>query len=692
MQLPSLHHRLSHPSTPLLYPVATVLLGTFLGICHPESGIFNTTAAFLALLAAVIFLVLRRFTACALTVCFAVGWFNAELHAPVNIPTKYQKGSWTFSGHIDRINETETSSVTDVIIDSMGSDIDNIKAVRPIKIQLTIAGFDHRIAPASRIRWSGNLADSHALRRLAMMDDISRHARRRGIAGAVVIRPDAIVSVTDEPGILNALYRFRGRIAAAIYETSMSPSTTEFLTVVLLGDTEMLTAYRREAYSSAGLSHILALSGMHVAVIGLLISIALCPLLVMRWRKAVIIITVISLWLYAAITGYSPSVTRAVIMATVFAGARLLQRRSSPYNSLCLAAMIIVLADPFSLMSYGFQLSFAAVASIIAFAKAFVVVNPRRRSLYHLNTYIAVPVAAMTGTGLIACYYFHTFPIYFVPAAIVASILLPIICVGGAIATILNTLHLSGIIYGSTCFVTDHSVNILDRTAQFVSSLPGALLNGIELGTESLILLLMAVIALGLYINLRKRAYGYASLLLAATGIVCNFIQPRYPYEDISAILIPDRSFTTLLVRDRDAVTLYTDATGADTILVKQRAQRDFDTFLRLTGVDNITVSSLYNMTDHRIHILEALDSTAFSHAISQSDPYLIISGRATTRDIRTAPWHMLSGLHIKVIPSPALRPRMASMVIDKCQEYGIPTSDTLVVKNQSMSIKSLGI
>lgn len=448
---------------------------------------------------------LRRFTACVIITCIAAGWINAELHtAASRIPMAYRTGTWVFSGKIDRIKETETATVTDVTIDSIGRHPRSLKAVRPVKIQLTIAGFDHKADIATRISWTGNLDDSRAADRLPMMDDIGKHARRRGIAGAVVIRPDDILSVIDEPGILNSLYRLRADIASSLYDTSLSPNATEFLNVVLLGDTELLSTDRRESYTAAGLSHILALSGMHVAIIALLISAALFPLLMLRWRTGVIIITVAALWFYAAVTGFSPSVTRAVIMASVFSGARLLQRRSSPYNSLCMAAIIIVVANPYALLSYSFQMSFAAVASIVAFAKVLTPVNPRRRLLYYLMSYITLPVSAMTGTGLIACYYFHTFPLYFIPASAVATLLLPVICIGGVIATVLNTLHLHGFIYTSACTVTDFSVNILDHTARLISSLPGDLWSGIELSAESLCFSLGAVILLAVCMNMKN--------------------------------------------------------------------------------------------------------------------------------------------------------------------------------------------
>ena len=694
MHTGGLYSRISHPSIPLLYPAVAILLGTFLGICHPESGVLNISIAFTALLAAVILLALRRFAISVVIICLAVGWLNAELQAPTGIPMKYQKGEWVFSGEITRLHDTETSTVTDVIIDSIGHTSSALMPVSPMKLQLTIAGSGNDVDIARRIKWTGNLADRHTLQRLPIMDDISQHARRRGIAGSIVIRPDAILSITDEPGILNTLYRYRSRIADAIYATSMSPATTEFLTVVLLGDTELLTADRRESYTTAGLSHILALSGMHVAIIGLLISAAMFPLLVMRRRISVTVLTIIILWAYAAVTGFSPSVTRAVIMATVFAGSRIIQRRSSPYNSLCLAAMLIVLVNPFALLSYGFQLSFAAMLSIVAFSKVLNFVNPRHRIRYYLIAYVTVPVSAMLGTGPLACYYFHTFPLYFIPSATIATMLLPVICIGGVVATVMSSLHLHGFIYDAACHVTDWSVSLLDYTANVISSLPHAVYDNIEMSSATLILFVAAIISLALWLNLKQRIYGYISLLFVAASAGCHLTEPPYNHQNVAAILSPDRSFTTLLIRDGKNLNIYTDAVASDTLLVKQKIQRDFATHIRRSGITGINVAANRSQNIRigltspptAIFILSQPDTQSLSEAATASTShtiYVIISGKAKASDIRKAPFSLLSGhSNIKVIPSTALRPRMASMVYERCKEYDIPASDRFILKD----------
>ena len=105
----------------------------------------------------------------------------------------------------------------------------------------------------------------------------------------------------------------------------------------------------------------------HVGILSVVVGIALLPLYLARKRNAMTASLIVILWLYAIVTGLSPSVTRAVIMATTLGIGYILQRRYVSMNALLLAALIYILAfDPLRLLfNVGFQLSFASVAAIL---------------------------------------------------------------------------------------------------------------------------------------------------------------------------------------------------------------------------------------------------------------------------------------------------------------------------------------
>ncbi len=135
-------------------------------------------------------------------------------------------------------------------------------------------------------------------------------------------------------------------------------------TALLTGDRREIDPELRESFSATGTAHVLALSGLHVGALALLLFVLL-SWVPGRWLRLALFILVLGS--YAVITGGSPSILRASLMASFFALAYTIGRVSQPLNTLGLAALVLLLVDPLSLFDVGFQLSFGAVAGILLF-------------------------------------------------------------------------------------------------------------------------------------------------------------------------------------------------------------------------------------------------------------------------------------------------------------------------------------
>lgn len=182
-----------------------------------------------------------------------------------------------------------------------------------------------------------------------------------------------------------------------------------------LGYKEDLSEEVKEAYSTSGVSHLLALSGLHIGIICTLFAGLLC------WtnRSRVLFISghlfvIVLLWGYACFTGFSPSVVRSVIMFSLLILARMGKANGITLNILAVAACLMLLCNPFYLFDISFQLSFVAVASIVIFQpflyKQLKVRNRIGRYIWGVAT---VTIAAQIGTCPIVIYYFSAFPVYF---------------------------------------------------------------------------------------------------------------------------------------------------------------------------------------------------------------------------------------------------------------------------------------
>lgn len=133
------------------------------------------------------------------------------------------------------------------------------------------------------------------------------------------------------------------------------------------GDRRSLSPALRAAYSRSGTSHLLAVSGLHVGIVFLLANLLLWWLPLFRHGHILRNIAVILLiWLYAATTGFPPSVVRAALMFSVLQFALASSSEYVGMNTLAGVAFVMLLFHPDYLFDISFQLSFIAVAGIIA--------------------------------------------------------------------------------------------------------------------------------------------------------------------------------------------------------------------------------------------------------------------------------------------------------------------------------------
>jgi len=170
-----------------------------------------------------------------------------------------------------------------------------------------------------------------------------------------------------------------------------------------------------EAYSKTGTMHVLSVSGMHVGIVFLVLSILLKPmnrsknLILLR---AIIIIAVI--WFYSLLTGFSPSVCRSALMLSFVVLGKAMNKNQNTYNLIAISAFFLLLYDPYYLFDVGFQLSYVAVIGLVYFHPLiFNVLYIENKLLEHIWSYCALSLAAQLATFPLSVYYFHQFPVYF---------------------------------------------------------------------------------------------------------------------------------------------------------------------------------------------------------------------------------------------------------------------------------------
>lgn len=259
--------------------------------------------------------------------------------------------------------------------------------------------------------------------------DYATYLFRKGVSGTAVVFPGHWRRMGEREPLSWKQQALEGRerILSSYRAWGFRGDELAVLSALTVGYKDDLSEEVRSVYRQAGVSHILALSGMHVAILWGLLAFFLRPLDVSRvgrWLKCGLMLSV--LWGFAFLVGLSASVVRAVVMCMGLMIARAASSESSSLNSLSLAAAVMLIADPFYLYDVGFQLSFLAVFSILLFepllSSRFSFRQPVLRYLWGV---ISVSLAAQLGTVPLLLHYFAHFPIYFLLANVWVA---PLVC------------------------------------------------------------------------------------------------------------------------------------------------------------------------------------------------------------------------------------------------------------------------
>ncbi len=171
-----------------------------------------------------------------------------------------------------------------------------------------------------------------------------------------------LIDSSADKSLLSIIYSLRSLIAKNI-ETQIGGLEATFLKGILIGDRSEIPFELKESFVNSGVVHILAVSGLHVGIITFVI-IAVFNLFRLPERIRYLL-TMFCLVFYIFLTGGSASVIRATIMAVILMGSFVFQRKFNIYNSIAVAALIILILDSRQIFSPGFQLSFVAVISIV---------------------------------------------------------------------------------------------------------------------------------------------------------------------------------------------------------------------------------------------------------------------------------------------------------------------------------------
>lgn len=314
--------------------------------------------------------------------------------------------------------------------------------------------------------------------------------------------------------VMSLANQARNRIVSLL-NAHLPPRFAALAASLLIGIRNGVEADDLKAFSVTGTMHVLAVSGMHAA----LLYLALLVLFTgkgrgMRLQRYQGVIVILVLWAFAFITGLSASVIRAVLMCTIAeSGRSLLLRQGNSLNTLLVAAFVQLCADPLQLIDVGFQLSYLAVIGILVLYPWFNSLwSPPGKLIAMLWQSALISLAATIATLPVTLYFFGNFPLWFIPANLAIVPLSTLAIVLCLLALLLGWLPLAGAVFYS---IASAGLRLLLWVAALFARLPLASVSGLKPDDFQVFALACFIVLMSLFFVYQKKNYAwFAGLFL----------------------------------------------------------------------------------------------------------------------------------------------------------------------------------
>ncbi|HUX54591.1 MAG TPA: ComEC/Rec2 family competence protein [Williamwhitmania sp.] len=408
--------------------------------------------------------------------------------------------------------------------------------------------------------------------------------------------------------------QLRAKIIHRLPRLGVEGKDLAVFSALTLGYKGLLDPDTRSDFVAAGAMHVLAVSGLHVGIVYLVVAFMVgLHDKQKRFVKQRALLVIILLWVYAFLTGLPPSVFRATVMFCFVVGAKVFRRQVNIYNSIAASAFVLILIQPKVIYDIGFVLSYFAVISIVYFQpKIYAWFSPKGWLLQKAWALTSVSLAAQIATTPVSVAVFGQFPTYFwlsnIAVILLATVILYLAVPFAIIASLWST---AGWYCGKllSCFLL-----AMRWSTDFVEHLPGSLIHGLSLSLWQTVAIMLAIVSLTFYIEMRKKL----AWVVALTSIAFAFFQYGW-----AAIGQKEQAFVAVLnVRSTPAIAMV-EGHSACLVCGSTRQERDemvqqLNGFKHFYGIDTLKLVSLHDSME--------LKSLQVAHAFLNDSNLLAIS------------------------------------------------------------------
>ena len=353
--------------------------------------------------------------------------------------------------------------------------------------------------------------------------------------------------------ILSSSNRIRSKLLKRFNQYFKDDSIRGIAEAIIFGYKGELDDDILNAFSETGTIHVLAVSGLHVGTIYVLLAFMLSLSKNNRkfmWAKTIVVI--ICLFTYALITGLTPSVSRASLMFGLVLVGNIINRQTNTLNTLCFAALVLLIVDPYSLYNLGFQFSFLAVIGIVCFTPFFQsIIASQNYMLKKIGTLCSVSISAQIATFPLGLYYFNQFPLLFIFSNLLIIPCVAIIVYSGVVFIVSSFIVP---VFAAFCAsVISAYIKFMISVVYYIQQIPNSFLSLIHITEFQVLLIYLFIVVLTITLKFKSKSGLIFSVILCVLFLVADlqFIQdePR-----LGAIRFTSKNRSFIAFRDRESV------------------------------------------------------------------------------------------------------------------------------------------
>ncbi|UGS23964.1 ComEC/Rec2 family competence protein [Flavobacterium channae] len=431
--------------------------------------------------------------------------------------------------------------------------------------------------------------------------DYSKYLEKQNVTHQIYANENQIRVIQTRKNMDFYIENLRNNLSESFSIHHFEPKTKAIIDALILGQRLELDKDTIADYSNAGVIHILAISGLHISIIYFFIIFLLKPLKRIRFGAEIQLLLVLAiLWLFALLTGLPASVTRAVTLFSFISIGNYFNQPKAIYNALAVSALLILLIKPNSIFDIGFQLSYAAVLSIVLF-------QPYYKKLYftenkigvYFTDIVLVSLAAQIGVLPLSLYYFNQLPLLFLLANLVIIPLSSLVLIVGIIILPLNyafptlAVFIGKILKYIILFMNDY----IHWIAQFKSGI----ITNISFSAWLTISMYLVIITF-IYWLYHQKNQNIKCVLISILVLQFSYISIKWKENNDSELVVFNEKVTLIGIKKKNNIIAFSNEPENHSTTLNHYKRGTFSDSLRIFPIQNAI-----SYKNHKILVIDSL-------------------------------------------------------------------------------------